>query len=884
MSTSIDPAFANIKDQGAGLYIWRIEQLKPVPVEKEGYGKFFAGDSYICLEAKQARKTSSALSYNIHFWLGEATTHDEMGACAYKTCELDDALGGMAKQHRETQGHESSKFLAIFKKLGGVCYLEGGAESGFKHVEGKEYPTRLLHLKGRRNVRVKQVEAAASSLNEGDVFILDMGLDLFQWNGAECNKMEKAKALATLTLLRDDRGAKPKIHVIESSEGAAGERGATFWEALGGYPGADGIAGADAGGDDREEERKAKKEIKLFKVSDASGEMTTEQIASAKLKRDMLDSSETFVLDTGTALFVWVGKQASREEKSQAFITANTFLVTNERPAWTPVSLVIDQGETAEFKSYFWQWDPPAKPRDWSTHASAGVASSVEQKEVDVAALAGDNTSARLRASSMQVDDGSGKTEVWRIEDMAKVEVPADKFGQFYSGDSYIVLYTYRPEGKSRDAYIIYFWQGRKSTADEKGASALFATKMDDDLGGSPVQVRVVQGKEPSHFCSLFKGKMVIHDGGKASGFKNSKQEDESDDDGVSLFHVRGTNEHNTRAVQVAEVTASLNSGDCFVLLTPGTIYSWNGTGSNDAERSTGLTVAQTLSTWGTDTAREVVVLTEGEDEPDAFWAPLGGKGEYSSSPELQDQPREPRLFELSNMTGAVEVNEVFSFSQDDLLQDDVMLLDVYNALYVWVGNSANDTEKKAAAEVSRKYIAACAETDGRDASTNIITIKAGSEPPMFTCHFLGWDAKAAEVFVDPYEKRCKELKSTASFAVKPSWAKKQLKHTPDPEMTKVEEEGGGESKAAAPEEAEEVAAPAAAAAATPVAAPTEGSFTYAQLKGNPCEVHDEIEKSKKEQYLSSAEFQEVFKMDKAAFEKLAGWKQKKAKLAVGLF
>jgi hypothetical protein len=536
------------------------------------------------------------------------------------------------------------------------------------------------------------------------------------------------------------------------------------------------------------------------------------------------------------------------------------------------------------------QQDPPAKARDWSQPVSSGVAGSIEQKEIDVAALASNNASARLRARSVQVDDGSGKTEVWRIEDMDKAEVPADQFGQFYSGDSYIVLYTYRPEGKSRDAYMIYFWQGRNSTADEKGASALLATKMDDDLGGSPVQVRVVQGKEPSHFCSLFKGKMVIHDGGKASGFKNSKQEDESDDDGVSLFHVRGTNARNTRAVQVAEVTASLNSGDCFVLLTPGTIYSWNGSGSNDAEKDTGLTVAETLATWGTEAAREIVVLAEGEDEPDAFWAPLGGKGEYGSSPALQDQPREPRLSEVSNITGAVAVNEVFSFSQDDLLQDDVMLLDVFNVLYVWVGNSANETEKKAAGEVARKYIAACAETDGRDASTNIITISAGSEPPMFTCYFLGWDAKAAEVFVDPYEKRCQELKSTASFAVKPSWAKKQLKHTPDPEMTKVEEEqaGGGESKAAA-EDAEEVAAPAAAAAAAPApaaaaAAPAEGTFTYAQLKGNPCEVHDQIEKSKKEQYLSSAEFQEVFKMDKAAFEKLAGWKRKKSKMSVGLF
>lgn len=56
--------------------------------------------------------------------------------------------------------------------------MEGGAESGFKHVEGKEYTTRLLQLKGKRNVRVKQVETSTASLNEGDVFILDLSLFL----------------------------------------------------------------------------------------------------------------------------------------------------------------------------------------------------------------------------------------------------------------------------------------------------------------------------------------------------------------------------------------------------------------------------------------------------------------------------------------------------------------------------------------------------------------------------------------------------------------------------------------------------------------------------------------------------------------------------------
>ncbi len=34
-----------------------------------------------------------------------------------------------------------------------------------------------------------------ASLNSGDVFILDAGLKLYQWNGKDSNKYEKAKAL-----------------------------------------------------------------------------------------------------------------------------------------------------------------------------------------------------------------------------------------------------------------------------------------------------------------------------------------------------------------------------------------------------------------------------------------------------------------------------------------------------------------------------------------------------------------------------------------------------------------------------------------------------------------------------------------------------------------
>jgi hypothetical protein len=53
------------------------------------------------------------------------------------------------------------------------------------------------------------------------------------------------------------------------------------------------------------------------------------------------------------------------------------------------------------------------------------------------------------------------------------------------------------------------------------GAAAIMAQELDDSMGGSPVQVRVTQGKEPAFFRELFNGRMVVHTGGVASGWKN---------------------------------------------------------------------------------------------------------------------------------------------------------------------------------------------------------------------------------------------------------------------------------------------------------------------------------------------------------------------------
>ena len=62
-----------------------------------------------------------------------------------------------------------------------------------------------------------------------------------------------------------------------------------------------------------------------------------------------------------------------------------------------------------------------------------------------------------------------------------------------------------------------------------KGYLVLFillrTVELDERLGGQPVQVRVVEGREPAHFMAIFGGKMKIFQGGKGSSFDKDGNE-----------------------------------------------------------------------------------------------------------------------------------------------------------------------------------------------------------------------------------------------------------------------------------------------------------------------------------------------------------------------
>jgi hypothetical protein len=401
--------------------------------------------------------------------------------------------------------------------------------------------------------------------------------------------------------------------------------------------------------------------------------------------------------------------------------------------------------ESSAFIKEFYQWYPKM-----SFGYQGKPTKAIEDPTIDVATLI-----ARKEKQDIPIDDGSGKLEVWSVAIggvMTAIE-PA-KHGQFYGGDSYVVKYTYDK------GCMIYFWLGARSTADEKGSAALKARDLDDEMSGSAVQVRITQGKEPAHFRQLFKGRLIIHAGGKAAQWSNSTEADTIDTDGVALFHVKGSSPLNTSAVQAEEKASSLNSEDCFVLVSPTKAYVWKGKNCSADEQTVATSVADILAgDFLGKGGREVVPIEEGS-EPENFWNILGGKTEYAETSGGDMLPKEPRLYSCTDRLGYFQVEECTDFHQTDLLDDDVFLLDVFTSIFVWVGSKSTENEKAKALELAQKFITDAA--DGREADIPIVRVDAGNEPCIFTSQFAGWDAGLAESskFVDFYEKRLAEKKA----------------------------------------------------------------------------------------------------------------------------
>jgi len=220
-------------------------------------------------------------------------------------------------------------------------------------VKPTEYKTKLLHIHGvnAKFIKVEEVPAERKSLNMGDVFILDTGLEVFQWNGTSANVWEKRKAEEIIKKILADRLGKAKrinLDGLESNDhfwGALGGKGdvapaveSKKVEVKGAGAGAKGPtmdkAGVEAEAPKTEDENWHPDCIKeLYRVdhSGAATKFTPVARGGEKILKKDLDSKHSYVLDVDDQdhehhVYVWIGKSAGKEAQKTALKWGGDFI------------------------------------------------------------------------------------------------------------------------------------------------------------------------------------------------------------------------------------------------------------------------------------------------------------------------------------------------------------------------------------------------------------------------------------------------------------------------------------------------------------------------------------------------------------------------------
>ncbi|VDO44649.1 unnamed protein product, partial [Onchocerca flexuosa] len=177
-----------------------------------------------------------------------------------------------------------------------------------------------------------------------------------------------------------------------------------------------------------------------------------------------------------------------------------------------------------------------------------------------------------------------------------------------------------------------------------------------------------------------------------------------------------------------------LESKDAFILdACNGGIFVWIGKNCSPDERKKAMDyAAKYIELEGRSKNVQVVRVLDGA-EPVAFTQWASSWESPKKAPQFV-----PKLYQCSDQSGRLTIEEICDYAQKDLDGDDVMILDTIKVIYVWIGTGANEREKKLANDVANKYLEG--DTLPRPAGCQIVKLEQGKETPEFKKIFGKWD------------------------------------------------------------------------------------------------------------------------------------------------
>ncbi|XP_054103184.2 villin-like protein isoform X4 [Callithrix jacchus] len=767
------PAIQSHRD----LHIWITENQKMVPVPEGAYGNFFEEHCYVVLHVPQSPTATQGASSDLHYWVGKEAGAEAQGAAATFVQRLQEERGALTVLHREAQAHESDCFRSYFRP--GIIYRKGGLPSDLKHVETNMFNIqRLLHIRGRKHVSATEVELSWNSFNKGDIFLLDLGKMMIQWNGPKTSISEKARGLALTYSLRDrERGGRAQIGVVDD-EVKAPDLMQIMESVLGRR-----VGSLHAATPNKDISQLQKANIRLYHVYEKGKDLVVLELATPPLTQDLLQEEDFYILDQGGfKIYVWQGRMSSLQERKAAFSRAAGFIQAKGYPTYTNVEVVNDGAESAAFKQLFQIWSEKR-----SRNRQLGRVDKPTHVKRDVVKL---HSQPELAAQLRMVDDGSGKVEVWCMQDLCRQPVDPKLHGKLCAGNCYLVLYTYQRLGRGQ--YILYLWQERAGH----------------------------HGREQSAPTTR-------------------------------LFHVQGSDSYSTKTVE----------------------------GCNGDQREMARVAVTVISKKNEET------VLEGQ-EPPHFWEALGGRAPYPSNKRLPEEVPsiQPRLFECSSQMGCLVLAEVVFFSQEDLGPYDVMLLDTWQEIFLWLGGATGAW--KEAVAWGQEYLKA--HPAGRSLATPIVLVKQGHEPPTFTGWFFTWDPykwtpdlshkevvegspgtalPISEIRAEVNSFRLSRWPGNGRAGAMSLQALKGSQDSSGNELMRGPKLGGTSSFLSS------------------TSTSINGALPREQLMHQAAEdLPEGVDPARREFYLSDSDFQDIFGKSKEEFYSMATWRQRQEKKQLGFF
>ncbi|XP_015604382.1 protein flightless-1 [Cephus cinctus] len=733
--------------QVPGISIWEIENFLPNQIEEVAHGKFYEGDCYIIL--KTVVDEAGSLSWAIYFWIGEKATLDKRACAAIHAVNLRNFLGAQCRTIREEQSDESDEFLLLFDS--DITYIEGGrTSSGFYTVEDIAAVTRLyrVHAAGA-SIHLEPVTVAAESLDPGYVFILDIGTKIFMWYGTKAKNTLKSKSrLMVEKINKNER--KNKADILTELMGTESE---DFWKCLG-------VDGEPPEIIEHVDPNFTPITPRLYQVKLGMGylELPQVEVPHGKLVNTLLNNKNVYILDCYLDIYVWFGKKSTRLVRAAAVKLSQELFNMIDRPEYAMVTRLQEGTESQIFKSKFTGWDEVIAvdfTRTAESVAKTGADltkwAKKQESKADLAALFMPRQPMMSPVEAQQLmaewnEDLHG-IDALVLEGRKFVRLPEEERGHFYSGDCYVFLCRYwmpldvmdneeDDEQYENDfQYTVYFWQGRDAGNMGWLTFAFGLQKNFKSLFGKNLEVvRTHQQQENLKFMAHFERKFIIHQGRR-------KQPKPPGGSKVEFYHLRSSGSALcTRLIQVPPDASLLNSTFCYILNVPfnnddesGIVYVWIGSKADPDEARLIEEIAEKMfnNPW-----ISLQVLNEGEEPDNFFWVGLGGKKPYDTDAEYMNHTR---LFRCSNNKGYFTISEKCTdFCQDDLADDDIMILDNGEQVFLWLGSRCSEVEIKLAYKSAQVYIQHLRVKQPERPRKLCLTAK-GKESRRFTKCFHGW-------------------------------------------------------------------------------------------------------------------------------------------------